>query len=209
MSTLTIAVVSPSDVTRAGLAALAAGLPDLTVGLELSSITQLAPPPDGPPVAIVDITRLRAGSLNERYWSMLPAGTRTVLVCRPGDPPPLPDAIRAGARALILADATGPDLRLAVEAAALDSIYVSPGLAGDVFGGPPAHAVRLANREIETLRLVADGLTNAMISERLGVTEATTETYIKRVRLKLNAANKADLTARAIKLGYLSPSAAP
>ncbi len=55
------------------------------------------------------------------------------------------------------------------------------------------------------MRLVASGLSHVMIGERMGVTESTVGTYLKRIRAKLNATNKAELTRRAIELGYVSP----
>lgn len=205
-SGIDVAVVSPSDVVRGGLARMIGELPGLAVRGRFSSTTQLAPPPVGSPLAIVDVTRLRGAALTGSFWSMLPVRTRMVLVCRPGEPPLLPAAIRAGVRALILPDGAEQDLRMAFEAAVVDSVYVCPGLLDAMVGDAREPAVRLAGREIETLRLVAHGLTNPMIGERMGVTEATAETYIKRVRAKLNAANKAELTTRAIELGLLTRS---
>ncbi|MFI5934061.1 response regulator transcription factor [Actinoplanes sp. NPDC051494] len=206
MRTTNVAVVSPSEPTRTSLSRLATDIPGLIVSLQLSSITQLAPPPSGPPIAIVDITRIRPGSINRQYWSLLPPRTRLVLICRPGEPPALRDAVRAGARALILPDPTAQDLRFATEAAALDSVYLSPGLVSTVFGSPDDAPVRLPGREIETLRLAAAGLTNAVISEQMSVSEATVETYLKRIRAKLNASSKAELITRATELGYLTSS---
>ncbi|MEU0547349.1 LuxR C-terminal-related transcriptional regulator [Micromonospora sp. NPDC005979] len=205
MSTLDVAVVSPSDVARAGLVRLVSNLPGLQVSLELASVARLVALPSGPPLAIVDITGLRRAPVHDHLWSVLPRQTRVVLVCRPDVRLSLPDAIRAGVRAMILADEAERDLRMATETAALDSVYIGPGLVEAVCGPLSPGPVHLAEREIKALRLVACGLSNVMISERMGVTESTVGTYLKRIRAKLNAANKAELTRRAIELGYVSP----
>ncbi|MEU5785813.1 helix-turn-helix transcriptional regulator [Micromonospora lupini] len=205
MSTLDVAVVSPSDVARAGLVRLVSNLPGLEVSLELASVARLLALPAGPPLAIVDITGLRSASVHDHLWSVLPRPTRVVLVCRPGVRLSLPDAIRAGVRAMILADDAERDLRTATETAALDSVYISPGLVEAVCGPLSPGRVHLADREINVLHLVASGLSNVMIGERMGVTESTVGTYLKRIRSKLNAANRAELTRRAIELGYVSP----
>lgn len=61
----------------------------------------------------------------------------------------------------------------------------------------------LAPREIETLRLIALGLTHTQITTQMGLSHATVNTYAKRIRAKLNVTNKAELTRMAIELGYV------
>ncbi|MFI6776083.1 response regulator transcription factor [Nocardia sp. NPDC050412] len=62
---------------------------------------------------------------------------------------------------------------------------------------------QLGKREIEALQWVARGLTHRQVGRRMGLTEETVNTYIKRIRAKIGAHNKAALTRRAIELGYL------
>ncbi|GCD40783.1 response regulator transcription factor [Streptomyces paromomycinus] len=58
----------------------------------------------------------------------------------------------------------------------------------------------LSTRERVVLRLIADGLTHAQIARRLSISTNTVNTYIKRVRTKLNLGNKADLTRAALRI---------
>ncbi|WP_438485057.1 response regulator transcription factor [Streptomyces sp. S186] len=58
----------------------------------------------------------------------------------------------------------------------------------------------LSSRERVVLRLIADGLTHAQIARRLSISTNTVNTYIKRVRAKLNLGNKADLTRAALRV---------
>ena len=62
----------------------------------------------------------------------------------------------------------------------------------------------LAPREIETLRWIALGFTQAQVASRMGLSQATINTYTKRIRGKLKVGNKAELTRVAIELGYLN-----
>ncbi|MEV4352434.1 LuxR C-terminal-related transcriptional regulator, partial [Actinoplanes sp. NPDC049596] len=93
------------------------------------------------------------------------------------------------------------DLLPAVEAVRRGAAYV----AGELLAAlPVARAPRLTEREAETLRWVAQGLTHGQAGQRMGLSESTVDTYVKRIRAKLLAGNKAELTRRAIELGYVT-----
>jgi DNA-binding NarL/FixJ family response regulator len=62
----------------------------------------------------------------------------------------------------------------------------------------------VTNREIEILQLIAEGLTNAEIAEKLFLSIATVETHRKNVILKLNAKNTVSLILIAIQKGYIN-----
>ncbi|WP_428962795.1 response regulator transcription factor [Micromonospora fluostatini] len=114
----------------------------------------------------------------------------------------------AGVRAVMRDGDGAEELELARAAVLSGGSYLSPSVAALV-GGVPAGPGRrapasLGPREVETLRCIAQGLTHRQAAHRLGVTEQTVNTYAKRLRRKLGAANKAELTQRAVELGYLS-----
>ncbi|MFC8849145.1 MULTISPECIES: response regulator transcription factor [unclassified Micromonospora] len=67
---------------------------------------------------------------------------------------------------------------------------------------PPGRRA-LAPREAATLTLIAQGLTHAQAARRLGISEATVNTYLTRIRSKLDVGNKAELTREAITLGLV------
>lgn len=66
-----------------------------------------------------------------------------------------------------------------------------------------SRAVPLAPRESEALTLIAQGFTQAQAALRMGVSVATVDTYMRRVREKLGAGNKAHLTRLALELGLV------
>jgi DNA-binding NarL/FixJ family response regulator len=106
--------------------------------------------------------------------------------------------VAAGARAVI---ADERELAAATEAVLAGGSYLSPTVLSRVDAAAPA---ALGPREVETLRYLAAGLTHRQAAQRLHVTEQTVNTYAKRLRRKLGAANKAELTRKAAELGYLS-----
>jgi DNA-binding NarL/FixJ family response regulator len=78
----------------------------------------------------------------------------------------------------------------------------SSGSAIGARGGRPVRAQDgvqpLAPREEETLSLIARGFTHAQVATRMGISRATVDTYVERIRTKLQLGNKAELTRAAI-----------
>ncbi|MFI9382488.1 response regulator transcription factor [Kutzneria sp. NPDC052558] len=119
-----------------------------------------------------------------RTLVVAPGEDADVVVCGPDHPP--------GPRTVVVTSDPAQAVPESLVAAVLRA-------AGDA--DPPP---RLGRREVEALRWVAQGLTHRQIGTRMGLTEETVNTYLKRVRSKLGAHNKALLTRRAIELGYLT-----
>ncbi len=67
-----------------------------------------------------------------------------------------------------------------------------------VAGGAAAAQVRLSQREEQTLRYIARGFTHDQVARRLGVSRSTVNTYVERIRDKLQVGNKAELTRVAL-----------
>lgn len=92
---------------------------------------------------------------------------------------------------------------LAFEGAGVqDAVMLSGGHARLV---PPSHST-LTERERDVLRLVAAGYSNAEIGTRLGISPKTVDTHRTRVMDKLDLHSRADLTAYALREGYLVAS---
>ena len=78
-------------------------------------------------------------------------------------------------------------------------LSAQPGLGG---GGDVAAAGRLSPREEQTLGYIARGFTHEQIATRLGIRKSTVNTYVERIREKLQLGNKADLTRAALERSY-------
>jgi DNA-binding NarL/FixJ family response regulator len=112
-------------------------------------------------------------------------------------------AMTAGARGYVLKAGAPEELFQAVRTAACGGV----GLAGDVaarvvsqLAGP---APVLSEREVEVIRLVAQGLTNRAIATSLFLTEATVKTHLVRLYRKLGADNRAGAVSEAVRQGLV------
>jgi DNA-binding NarL/FixJ family response regulator len=127
---------------------------------------------------------------------------------------PLLALLRHGVAGLV-SRTTGPEeFRLAVDAVARGGRYVASDVMAMVESARPAEQIpersawrpSLAPRELETVGWLVNGLTHRQVAHRMGLTEATVNTYVKRLRAKLSVGNKAELTRKVIELGYLRSS---
>ncbi|NMO53265.1 response regulator transcription factor [Actinoplanes sp. TBRC 11911] len=188
---------------RAGLSRTLSTVPDLDVSQEAPDLASLDPSRP-PTVLVLDLDDRERGRIAEGFWSRLPPLASTVVLCPPNNPVNLPAALRYGVRALLTRESATTELLIAVEAARHGGVHISTSLLTDVF--PESRVTpHLATREVEALRWLVQGLTHGQIGRRMGLSEATVNTYVKRIRAKLGVGNKADLTRRAIELGYIPP----
>jgi DNA-binding NarL/FixJ family response regulator len=126
-------------------------------------------------------------------------------------------ALRAGASGMLLKDADPAELVRAVDALARGEAPLSPRLTRRLIAEvafrpePQCPSVRLLDeltaREQEILVLVALGLSNGEIAERLVISPATAKTHVSRAMLKLNARDRAGLVIFAYEAGLVSPRA--
>ena len=63
--------------------------------------------------------------------------------------------------------------------------------------------IGLTPRELEVLRLVADGLTNAQIAERIGRTEGTVKVHLKNILRRLDAKDRTEAVTTALRRGFI------
>ncbi len=70
-------------------------------------------------------------------------------------------------------------------------------------GQPPSHCQRLTPREVEVLRLLADGLDGTKIAETLGICTGTVRTHVEHMRDSLDCRTRAGLVAKGYRLRYL------
>jgi DNA-binding NarL/FixJ family response regulator len=123
-------------------------------------------------------------------------------------------ALRAGATGVLVKDSEELELLRAVRAVAGGGALLDPHLTRRLIarclsqasiGGPaPVELSELTPREREVMGLVAAGLSNAEIAERLVVTPATAKTHVSRARRKLGARDRAQLVMYAFATGLVT-----
>lgn len=115
-------------------------------------------------------------------------------------------AIEAGATGYLLKDAPRDDLMRAVCDVAEGKTVLSPTVAGRLVSQvrSPQREV-LSQREIEILRLVANGTTNREIARDLFISEATVKTHLMHIYEKLDVTDRAAAVSAAYQRGLLHP----
>ena len=84
---------------------------------------------------------------------------------------------------------------------AADAIVASP---GDLAGSGDSSLDALTPREIQVLELVAEGLPNKAIADRMGISDQTVKFHIASINGKLGAANRTDAVRRAVRRGVIA-----
>jgi NarL family two-component system response regulator LiaR len=119
-------------------------------------------------------------------------------------------AIRAGALSYVLKDVGGPELADVVRKAVHGEAFLHPKIAqrlmqemhgGESGAADPLHS--LSQREREVLHLVADGLTNAQIAERLVISEKTVKSHVSNILGKLHLADRTQAAVFAWRKGMV------
>jgi DNA-binding NarL/FixJ family response regulator len=114
-------------------------------------------------------------------------------------------AIEAGATGYLLKDALPEELMRAVRLAARGETVLSPLVATRLVGRVREPTAALSDRELEILRLIADGSTNREAAARLFISEATVKTHVLHIYGKLGVNDRAAAVAAGFRRGLLDP----
>jgi NarL family two-component system response regulator LiaR len=138
--------------------------------------------------------------------------SRVIILTSFGEEDKVFPAIRAGAQGYLLKDIPPGDLVLAVRAAHLGKVQLHPDVAGKLMSAvaaqeePPASRVpvsleELTERELEVLRLIARGLNNRKIAEKLVISAKTVKTHVSSILSKLHLEDRTQAAIYALKHG--------
>ena len=133
-------------------------------------------------------------------------GTRVVVLTMQEDPAFARRALQAGAAGYVLKEAADSELVEAVRRAAAGDTYLNPRLGAALAAAPAAASGPpddLSPREVEVLRLIALGHTNAEIAEQLFLSVRTVETHRAHIQHKLDRTTRAELVRFALDTGLL------
>ena len=121
------------------------------------------------------------------------------------------DAIRAGASGYLLKGTPRADLIKFVKGTAQGQTHVDPDVAGVLFSQVSRNTVNrdttvaddLSERELDVLKLLAQGHTNAEISERLYLSKGTVRNYVSSILAKLGVEDRTQAAILAVKHGLV------
>jgi DNA-binding NarL/FixJ family response regulator len=190
-----VAVVDDHPVFREGTAALLTREPDIAVvglGGSLREARAMLDSADPPDVLILDVRLGEESGLN-----LLSAASRTaVILFSAFDYPQYRQAaLRLGAAGFVAKSVDTSELLRSVRLAAAGKL---------VFDRRAEDTVpELTARELEIIRLVADGLTNDEVGTALRVTSKTVEARLGRIFARTGVQSRTELATRAIREGWL------
>jgi DNA-binding NarL/FixJ family response regulator len=201
----TVAVVDDDPAARDRAAALVRADPWLRL---LAAGPCTRPVPRGCAVVLLGLPR-RPPPDQLAAVSAAAVAAPVVAVSSWAESPTVAEAVVAGALGALPREATPEAVAAALRTVGGGGFYLGDQLAerftAELFRPAPRPASPLAPREIETLCWIASGYTQSQIATRMGLSQATVNTYAKRIRQKLNVNNKAALTRMAIEFGYVGP----
>jgi two-component system, NarL family, response regulator NreC len=202
-SPITILVADDHEVVRAGLRMLLDAEPDFNVVADAGDVelTERRVAAHRPKVLVLDINMPGGSSIPAipRMLASSPA-THIVILTMHGDPELAREALRAGATGFVLKEAAEDELIQAVRMAADGRTYLNPELGARLAAEAPAASRPpddLSARELEVLRLIALGHTNAEIASQLYLSVRTVESHRAHIQQKTQRTSRAELVAYA------------
>ena len=138
--------------------------------------------------------------------------TRVLVLTTFGDDEWIFDAIRSGAAGFLLKGTPKATLIEAVKGTALGQTFIDPTIAGKLFSHIAQRSAQpdtsivsdLSEREVEVLRLLAQGLTNSEIAEQLHLSNGTVRNYVSSIFSKLNVADRTQAAVFAMRHGLVN-----
>jgi DNA-binding NarL/FixJ family response regulator len=216
--TIRVLIADDQPVVRDGLAMLLGLMDDIEIvataadGIEAVERARS----ERPDIVLMDLRmpRLEGAEATRQILAALP-DTRVLVLTTYADDDFLFPALQAGARGYLTKDATAEEIEHAIRALIAGQTHLDPAIQLRLVTAvldqpPPASATEpppptrpdlpdeLTPREVEVLKLIADGLSNAQIADKLVLSNATVKTHINRIFYKTGARDR----AQAVRYAY-------
>jgi DNA-binding NarL/FixJ family response regulator len=214
---LTVLIADDQDMVRAGFRMILDGEPDVKVVAEAGDGAEAfeAARRAKPDVVVMDIRMpvVDGVTATRRLLTELDPPPYVVIVTTFDDDENLYEALRAGASGFLLKNSPPEQLVEAVRAAAAGEGLLSTSVTRRVIaelarhspaeGPPPAALDELTDREVEVLKLMARGLSNAEIADELVITPGTAKTHVSRILMKLGLRDRVGAVVFAYESGLV------
>jgi DNA-binding NarL/FixJ family response regulator len=206
-----IVVADDHPMFRAGVVASLAAQPDIEVVGEGASAAEALRLVEqhSPDVALLDIAMPGGGLVAARDITATWPATRVVMLTVSEDEDDLLAAMKAGASGYVLKGAAASELVNVLRTVNAGEVYVAPGLAWgllrEMSRPKSAPLDELSAREREVLELVAAGLSNQEIGDRLSLAEKTIKHYMTSILSKLRVRSRVEAALLAYREGMAPP----
>lgn len=204
---LRIVIADDHSVVRRGLRQVLEGDPGLEVVAEAEDVESARRYVRGhkPDVLVLDLNMPGGSTLDAIPEIRAEAPeTQIVILTMQDEPAYARQALAAGVKGYVLKEAADAELVEAVRRAAAGDTYLNPRLGARLAAEPPPGPPDgLSEREVEVLRMIALGHTNAEIADQLYLSVRTVETHRAHIQQKLRLATRADLVRYALDHGLV------
>jgi DNA-binding NarL/FixJ family response regulator len=212
--TIGVLVVDDQSMVRAGFRMLLSGESDIDVVAEASNGREAVDKAARfkPAVVLMDIRMPELDGLQATREILVANPDARILILTTFDLDEyIYEALSAGASGFVLKDDPPESLIAAIRTVAAGDALLSPSITHRVIGqfarlsrpAPPKEIEELTAREMEVFRLMAHGLSNAEIGERLFISETTVKTHVTHVLQKLNLRDRVQAVVLAYQTGIV------
>jgi len=206
-SVIRIVIADDHPVVRSGLRLLLDAESDFEVVAEAGDVDAARRYVRGhhPAVLVLDLNMPGGSSLDAIPLIRTEShDTQIVVLTMQEEPAFARQALGAGAAGYVLKEAADSELVEAVRRAAAGETYLNPTLGARIAREPPPGPPDdLSVREVEVLRLIALGHTNAEIAQKLYLSVRTVETHRSHIQQKLRVSSRAELVSHALQRGLV------
>jgi two-component system invasion response regulator UvrY len=210
-----ILIVDDHPIVRAGLRRLIATKPETEILEAVDAKAALSVFRDqGPALVIVDLNLPGVGGLEViGRLKTADSAARILVLSMHDDPIHVTRALQAGAAGYVSKNAPPNEILEAIRRVAGGGTYIEHEIAeGLVFSNirTPSHPLQdLSSRELEILRLLAQGYTLSQIADAVGISYKTAANNCTQIKAKLGTASTAELIRLAIQSGLTGPLPSP
>lgn len=204
MNPIRVIIADDHVIMREGVALILNNMPDFDVVGQAANGRQAVELVESlqPDIALLDVTMPELNGIDAaRLIHQFHPNTKTLMLTMHNDDAIFFDAVQAGASGYVLKGARPDELIQALKEVHNGNVYLSPPMTRKLVNSyletADSHKKTrldlLTERELEVMRLLAQGLTNREVAEKLVISPSTVQTHRSHIMEKLNLSNRTEL----------------